>query len=156
MASESTGRGDPELPSCWYSDMRLLRLALVDVVVVYGEVVWLDLPSRDSMCGVSPSIYPSSSLPLTLPSLVACKLAVRASIFLSSSATLLSVFFCLFRLGAVMTHLRFAFRHLLQGPVPGSGSHLTLSPRHASQALGRLVSLLKPTSADGGGASELV
>lgn len=134
--------------------MRLLRLAPADVEV-YGEMGRLELPSRDSIFGVSPSPYPSSSLPLTLPSLVACRLAVRASIFLSNSATLLSVFFCLFRLGAVITQLRFAFLHLLQGPVPGSGSHLTFSPRHASQALGRLVSLLNPASAEGGGASEL-
>lgn len=78
--------------------------------------------------------------------LVACRLAVRASIFFSSSATLLSVFFCRFLVGCVMMHARLAFLHLLQGPSTstGSGSHLTLSPRQASQARGLLGSLGSP------------
>ena len=48
--------------------------------------------------------------------LEACKLAVRASIFFSSSATRLSVFFCLLRVGWVTMQLRPAFAHRLHGP----------------------------------------
>src|ERR1700712_3660669 len=73
----------------------------------------------------------------------AARVAVRASIFFSSSATRLSVFFCVFLLGAVTMHVLLAFAHLLQDPVGwlSSGSHLTLSCRHASQARGRFMSL---------------
>lgn len=79
----------------------------------------------------------------TLAPRLACRLAVRASIFFSSSATRLSVFFCLFLVGCVTRHSRPAFAHRLHGPsgLSRSGSHLTLRPRQASQARGRLGSL---------------
>ena len=72
----------------------------------------------------------------------AARVAVRASIFFSSSATLLSVFFCRFRLGAVTIHCLPALPHLLQvfGLLTSSNSHLTLRPRHASHARGRFMS----------------
>ncbi len=68
----------------------------------------------------------------------ACRLAVSASIFFSSSATRLSVFFWRLRVGCVTTQLRPALAHRLHGPsgLAGSGSHRTLSPRQASQARG--------------------
>src|SRR5699024_4276116 len=73
------------------------------------------------------------------------KLDVNASIFLSNSATRLSVFFCLFRDGAVTTHCRPVFAQRVQprpppGPVLGSGSQRTFSWRQASHARGRLAS----------------
>src|SRR5271163_1402661 len=73
------------------------------------------------------------------PDVVAFRLAVRALILFSNSSTRLSDFFCLLRLGAVTTQLRFAFAHLLQGPsgLVGSGSQRTFSPRQASHALDR-------------------
>jgi len=87
--------------------------------------------------------WPSSSL-ASPPSFFAFSDAVKASIFFSSSATLLSVFFCLFRLGAVTTQFRLAFAHLLQGRLGSSWSHRTLSPRQASQALDRFGSFGSP------------
>lgn len=83
------------------------------------------------------------------PLLVACKLAVRASIFFSSSATRLSVFFCLLRVGCVTTQARSALAHRLQGPsgLAGSGSQRTLSPRQLSQARGFFASELGSWSA---------
>lgn len=74
---------------------------------------------------------------------VACKLAVRASIFFSSSATRLSVFFCRFRVGCVVIQFRPAFAQRLHGPsgFDGSGSQRTLRERHDSQARGFLGSV---------------
>jgi hypothetical protein len=77
----------------------------------------------------------------------ACKLAVNASIFFSSSATLLSVFFCLFLLGAVTIHGLFALAHRAHMPFGSLVSkwHLTFSPRHASHARGRFCSPFSPS-----------
>jgi hypothetical protein len=61
---------------------------------------------------------------------------------LSNSATLLSVFFCLFLLGTVITHCRPALAHLRQAPsglfVSSSSDLLPLQP---SQARGRFGSV---------------
>ena len=74
--------------------------------------------------------------------LLALRLAVRASIFFSSSATRLSAFFGRLRVGAVKMHWRLAFAHRLHGPgasglARSAGSHRTFNPRQASQALAR-------------------
>lgn len=66
-------------------------------------------------------------------------MAVKASIFFSSSLTRFSVFFCRFRTGGVTVHFRFAFAHRLQGrnEISFSNTQRTLSWRQASQARGR-------------------
>lgn len=78
----------------------------------------------------------------TFPPDLACNVAVKASIFFSKSATRLSVFFCLFLVGAVTTQFLPAFRHRLHGCVSslGSGSQRTLSPLQASHARAFLAS----------------
>src|SRR3569833_1272537 len=88
------------------------------------------------------SLCPQPPPPPMPPPREACRLAVSASIFFSSSATRLSVFFCLFLVGCVTTQLRPALAHRRQGPSgsAGSGSHRTLSPRQASHARGFLAS----------------
>lgn len=72
------------------------------------------------------------------------RVAVRASTFLSRSATLESAFFWRFRAGAVTMHSRPAFRQRLQGGTSGfagsAGTHLTFSPRQDSHARGFLAS----------------
>lgn len=93
-------------------------------------------------CESSGEIYGRRSMPGSTggcgggPPLVACKLAVSASIFFSSSATRLSVFFWRLRLGTVTMHCRPALAHLLQVPsgLSGSGSQRTFNDRQASQA----------------------
>ena len=78
---------------------------------------------------------PAPALTLTLPF---PKLAVNASIFFSNSATRLSVFFCLLRVGAVTTHSLPVLTHRLHVPRGScvSGSQRTFRLRHASQARG--------------------
>lgn len=99
------------------------------------------------VCSLCLALSISAEIPLPYPPAAAPKLAASRSIFLSSSATRLTLLspapparFCLFRAGSVTTHALLALAQRLHGPVPvgstsgGSGSQRTLSARQGSQA----------------------
>lgn len=128
-----------EDPSCSNSAKgRFLKLFCEGESCMEGRMgsPWSNLVRAKSSSHPSPL-----SVSLPSPSLTDLICCCRSSILFSRSSTLLSVFFCLFRLGAEMTQLRPAFAHLLQRPPSGSGSHFTFKFLHASQARDRLKSV---------------